>query len=63
VIATLRPVDDKGTLELTSRFYEAGGADDPVRVLAKVQAELAQVGNKDWPDFAVFGNEVCIGQK
>jgi CHAT domain-containing protein len=59
VIATLRPVSDAGALELTSRFYDARGADDPVRTLAKIQAALAQTANKEWPNFAVFGKEVC----
>lgn len=59
VIATLRPVLDSGALEVTNRFYDARGADDPVRVLAKVQAELAQTANQEWPNFAVFGSEIC----
>lgn len=59
VIATLRPVSDAGALELTSRFYDARGADDPVRTLAKIQAALAQTGNEEWPNFAVFSKEVC----
>lgn len=59
VIATLRPVSDAGALDLTSRFYEAGGAEDPVRVLAKIQAALSEIGDKDWPNFAVFGKEIC----
>lgn len=60
VIATLRPVSDTGALELTSRFYAergADGPDGPVRVLARIQAELARTDNKEWPNFAVFG--VC----
>jgi tetratricopeptide (TPR) repeat protein len=60
VIATLRPVSDAGALELTSRFYSergADGPDGPVRVLARIQAELALTDNKEWPNFAVFG--VC----
>jgi tetratricopeptide (TPR) repeat protein len=60
VIATLRPVTDAGALELTSRFYEARGANDPVHVLAEVQSSLAQSGNKEWPNFAVFGREACV---
>jgi CHAT domain-containing protein len=61
VVATLRPVHDHDALVLTSRFYDAQGAKDPVRVLAKVQAELANSDNKVWPNFAVFGSEVCPG--
>ncbi len=60
VVATLRSVSDAGTLEVTSRFYDAGGAEDPVRVLAKIQAGLAQSDNKEWPSFAVFGSTACV---
>lgn len=56
VIATLRPVSDAGALELTSRFYDAEGVRDPVRTLARIQAKLAGTDNKEWPNFAVFGN-------
>jgi len=59
VIATLRPVSDAGTLEITSRFYAARGVQDPVHVLADIQAKLANSENKDWPNFAVFGGDVC----
>lgn len=55
VVATLRPVSDTGLLELMSRFYGARGDSDPIRVLARVQAELAGSDNKEWPNFAVFG--------
>ena len=60
VVATLRPVSDTGALELTTRFYAEHGADDPLRTLAKIQAELAQGNDKDWPNFAVFGNDICV---
>ncbi|TMQ19070.1 MAG: CHAT domain-containing protein [Deltaproteobacteria bacterium] len=60
VVATLRPVSDAGALDLTSRFYNARGADDPVRALAQIQAMLAQTDNKEWPNFAVFTSEVCL---
>jgi tetratricopeptide (TPR) repeat protein len=59
VIATLRPVSDPGALELTRRFYSSGGVADPVRALARIQAELAAGDSKDWPNFAAFGAEVC----
>jgi CHAT domain-containing protein len=59
VIATLRPIDDTGALEVTSRFYDAHGADDPVGVLAKVQAALATTTNTEWPNYAVFSKGVC----
>jgi hypothetical protein len=59
VMATLRPVTDTGAHELTARFYREGGANDPVRVLAKIQAALAGSDNTDWPSFAVFGHDLC----
>lgn len=59
VVATLRPVRDDAAREVTSRFYDAGGASDPVHVLARVQAELAETGNKEWPNFSVFGTDTC----
>ena len=31
----------------------------PVHVLAQIQAELARSDNEEWPNFAVFGSEVC----
>jgi tetratricopeptide (TPR) repeat protein len=59
VVATLRPITDAGALEITSRFYAAGGVQDPVHVLARIQAQLAGSDNKDWPNFAVFGGNIC----
>jgi CHAT domain-containing protein len=59
VVATLRPVDDAGAREVATRFYDAGGADDPVRALAEVQAALAGTSNRDWPNFAVYGHARC----
>lgn len=59
VIATLRPVYDHGARDLTTRFYEARGAEDPINALAKIQAALAATDDKDWPNFAVFSNQVC----
>jgi len=59
VMATLRPVSDTGAHELTARFYREGGANDPVRKLAKIQAALADSDNTDWPSFAVFGHDLC----
>jgi tetratricopeptide (TPR) repeat protein len=59
VVATLRPVSDVGAREVATRFYEAGGADDPVRALAEVQAALAGTSNRDWPNFAVYGQARC----
>lgn len=59
VLATLRPVSDLGARELVSKFYLQGGATDPVHVLAKIQASLADTDNLDWPNFAVFGHDLC----
>jgi hypothetical protein len=59
VVATLRPVSDAGARRLTTRFYSAGGMTDPVRALARIQAELADIGDTDWPRFAVFGHDTC----
>lgn len=59
VVATLRPVSDAGARRLTTRFYSAGGMTDPVRALARIQAELADTGDTDWPRFAVFGHDTC----
>jgi tetratricopeptide (TPR) repeat protein len=59
VIATLRAVTDIGAREVTTKFYRAGGVTDPVRTLAHVQASLATTANADWPNFAVFGHDVC----
>jgi tetratricopeptide (TPR) repeat protein len=59
VVATLRPVSDAGARQLTTRFYSAGGMTDPVRALARIQAELADTGDTDWPRFAVFGHDTC----
>jgi len=59
VMATVRAVSDAGARELTARFYREGGADDPVHVLARIQAALADTDNTDWPSFAVFGHDLC----
>ena len=61
VVATLRDIEDLKTPELARRFYAAGGVRDPVRALAKVQAELSEpaANNRDWPYFAVFGHDIC----
>jgi tetratricopeptide (TPR) repeat protein len=59
VIGTLRPVSDAGSRELSTQFYREGGINDPPRVLARIQARLAETTNTDWPSFVVFGNNVC----
>jgi CHAT domain-containing protein len=58
VIATLRPVTDAGARELAHDLYAEGIA-DPVRSLARVQAKLATTTNKDWPNFVIYGHDVC----
>jgi len=61
VVATLRPVSDAGALEISTRFYLAGGVHDPARALAAVQAALSKTSdNVDWPYFTVFGPDVCL---
>jgi tetratricopeptide (TPR) repeat protein len=59
VIATLRAVTDAGAHEVTSAFYREGGAADPARVLARIQASLALTANTDWPNFVMFGHDTC----
>jgi len=59
VIATLRPIADRGARDLMTMFYRADGITDPVRALAAAQAELAKTQNGDWPYYAVFGPSVC----
>jgi hypothetical protein len=60
VVATLRPVSDAGALEISTRFYRAGGVADPARALAAVQSALAKSPNIDWPYFTVFGPDACL---
>jgi hypothetical protein len=59
VVATLSAINDDTAPEITAMFYRAGGVADPVRALAKVQSELAKTSNVDWPQFVVFGPDVC----
>lgn len=61
VIGTLRLVNDAGAEQITSAFYRANGAAEPARALARVQAALAETGNHDWPNFAMFGHDTCQG--
>ena len=51
VIATERPVDDAITNQFVRRFYEAGGAQDPIGALARAQLELSKDGLTDWTAF------------
>jgi tetratricopeptide (TPR) repeat protein len=59
VVATLRPVTDVGAREVIDAFYRDDGIADPVRALARVQAALSTTTNADWPNFAVFGHDLC----
>lgn len=59
VVATTRVVTDEGAEQVTRSFHRAGGAEDPVRALARAQSELAGTENRDWPNFAVYGQDIC----
>ena len=60
VVATLRKVSDRGAHQLTTALFAHGGTHDPVRALARAQAQLADTSNTDWPRFAVFGRDFCV---
>jgi len=59
VIGTLRPVTDAGAAEVTRAFYRDHGAADPARTLARIQAALARTSNTDWPNFVLYGHDIC----
>ena len=59
VVAALRPLADDAARAVMARFYAAGGPDDPVGVLAEIQAQLATTEDTDWPALAVFGRDLC----
>lgn len=59
VIATLRAVSDSGAAAIADSFYAAEGAADPARTLTRVQAAAAKSSNVDWPNFALFGHDIC----
>ncbi len=59
VIAPLHAVTDAGASEVISAFYRSGGVADPARSLAHIQAELANTANTDWPNFILFGHDIC----
>lgn len=61
VVATVRPVDDVFALDVVTRFYRAGGVADPIRALQKVQTDLVGTSNVDWPQYTVFGHDLCPG--
>ena len=59
VIGTLRPITDDGAAEVVGAFYADHGVTDPARALARIQTRLAASGNKDWPNFALYGHDTC----
>jgi hypothetical protein len=59
VVSALQPLSDAAALAVMSRFYRAGGAQDPVHVLADIQASLAGTGDTDWPGLVVWGRDQC----
>src|SRR5262249_17235245 len=59
VLATLRPVNDGGTAEIAKAFYAHDGIADPARALARIQTALAQTRNADWPNFVLYGHDIC----
>jgi CHAT domain-containing protein len=59
VVATLRPVDDQRAQNLSTEFYRAGGVQDPVKALALVQARLSRTEDLEWPQYTVFGQDLC----
>jgi tetratricopeptide (TPR) repeat protein len=59
VVATLRPVSDTGSEQVTRLFYGTAGVSDPVRALRSAQHHLSNTDNVDWPYFTVFGQESC----
>lgn len=60
VVATLRPVSDRGARALLEQLYAEGGDRDPIRALARAQAARATTDDPDWPSFAVFGRDRCV---
>ncbi|HEY4239009.1 MAG TPA: CHAT domain-containing protein [Kofleriaceae bacterium] len=59
VIGTLEEVNDIDAADLTLAFQRHGGTHDPVRALARAQLDASKTENKDWPQFAVFGYDIC----
>lgn len=59
VVGTLHSVSDAGAAQVTHAFYRGGGIADPAKTLAAVQAALAATPNTDWPNFVVFGHDIC----
>jgi tetratricopeptide (TPR) repeat protein len=59
VIATLRSVGDAGAATITDSFYAGDGVADPARALAHVLAAAATSSNVDWPNFVLFGHDIC----
>jgi tetratricopeptide (TPR) repeat protein len=61
VVATLLSVSDRDAFEVSTRFYRAGGVTDPVRALQAAQRQLLETSNVAWPQYTVFGPDVCLG--
>lgn len=59
VLATLRPVTDNGAAQLLAELYRNGVPANLPLALAKVQADLADSHNPDWPYFVVVGHPTC----
>jgi len=59
VLATLRPVTDSGAAQLLAELYRNGVPANLPLALAKVQADLADSHNPDWPSFVVVGHPTC----
>jgi tetratricopeptide (TPR) repeat protein len=62
VLGTLWSVDDRSTLRALSRFYEEGGAMDPIGGLARAQRALILETQPPsvWAPFVVFGSSSRI---
>lgn len=60
VVATLLSVEDQYALDVMKGFYRADGVRSPARALQAAQLELLGTDNKAWPQFTVFGPDVCL---
>jgi tetratricopeptide (TPR) repeat protein len=65
VVATLRSVPDADAAQLIDAFYDAGGARDPIRALAAVQATAAAAtpagaGPPVWSAFEVIAGRPAV---
>jgi len=60
VVATLLSVDDQQARAVATAFYRNDGVRSPARALQAAQQELVGTDNKAWPQFTVFGPDVCL---